>query len=44
MLSPKVAKTKMVNDDGVEISKSNHGKVIKTKIEKVEKEEEVASK
>lgn len=38
-LSPRVVKTKLVNEDGEEIKKFHNGKVIKTKIEKVEKEE-----
>ena len=38
-LSPRIVKTKLVNEDGEEIKKSHHGKVIKTKIEKVDKDE-----
>lgn len=39
LLSPKVAKTKLVNEEGAEYKKAHHGKVIKTKIEHVEKVE-----
>ena len=33
MKSPKIEKTKMVNEDGVEIKKTHHGKVVKTRID-----------
>lgn len=33
MKSPKIEKTKILNEDGVEIKKSHHGKVVKTRID-----------